>query len=50
MQPFASGLSYFVRGGWVMYPLLVCSIAAVTVGNNRYLFFKKKDSGKVFTE
>ena len=50
MQPFASGLSYFVRGGWVMYPLLVCSIAAVTVGINRYLFFKKKDSGKVFTE
>lgn len=33
-----------------MYPLLVCSIAAVTVGINRYLFFKKKDSGKVFTE
>ena len=46
MQPFASGLSYlFAEAG--SCTLLVCSVAAVTVGINRYLFFKKKDSGKV---
>ena len=32
-----------------MYPLLVCSIAAVTVGINRYLFLRKRQR-KGFTE
>ena len=45
MNFFATGLDYFVKGGPVMYPLLLCSIAAV----ERYLFFNKADSGREFT-
>lgn len=50
MQPLTIGISYFVKGGWVMYPLLVCSLAAIAIGIDRYLFFKKADSGKIFTK
>lgn len=50
MNLFAAGLNYFVKGGWVMYPLLLCSIAAVAIGVERFLFFKKADSGRAFTK
>ena len=46
---FASGLDYFVKGGPVMYPLLLCSIAAIAISVERYLFFRKADSGRDFT-
>ena len=49
MNFFATGLDYFVKGGPVMYPLLLCSIAAVAICVERYLFFKKADSGREFT-
>ncbi len=49
MNYFATGLDYFVKGGPVMYPLLLCSIAAVAICVERYLFFKKADSGREFT-
>ena len=45
MNFFASGLDYFVKGGPVMYPLLLCSIAAIAISVERYLFFRKADSG-----
>lgn len=32
-----------------MYPLLLCSIAAIAICVERYLFFKKADSGREFT-
>lgn len=32
-----------------MWPLLVCSIAAVAIGVERLLFFRKADSGRQFT-
>lgn len=32
-----------------MYPLLLCSIAAIAISVERYLFFKKADSGREFT-
>ncbi len=50
MNFFASGLDYFVKGGPVMYPLLLCSIAAVAISAERYLFFRKADSGREFTK
>lgn len=50
MNHLTVGFEYFVRGGWVMYPLLVCSIAAVAIGIERLLFFRKADSGRAFTK
>lgn len=50
MNHLTVGFEYFVRGGWVMYPLLVCSIAAVAIGIERLLFFKRADSGRAFTK
>ena len=49
MNFFATGLDYFVKGGPVMYPLLLCSIVAVAICVERYLFFKRADSGREFT-
>ena len=49
MNFFATGLDYFVKGGPVMYPLLLCSIAAIAISVERYLFFRKMDSGREFT-
>ena len=31
MNYFATGLDYFIKGGPVMYPLLLCSIAAIAI-------------------
>ena len=50
MEFFAKGLDYFVKGGPVMYPLLLCSFAAIAISVERYLFFNKADSGRAFTE
>lgn len=50
MNIFATGLDYFVKGGPVMYPLLFCSVAAVAISVERYLFFKRADSGRDFTK
>ena len=50
MNFLASGLDYFVKGGPVMYPLLLCSIAAIAISVERYFFFKKEDSGRDFTK
>ena len=33
-----------------MWPLLVCSIAALAIGVDRMLFFRKADSGRHFTK
>ena len=49
MNFFASGLDYFIKGGPVMYPLLLCSVAAIAISVERYLFFRKADSGRDFT-
>ena len=50
MNLFAAGIDYFIKGGWVMWPLLVCSIAALAIGVERTLYFRKADSGRGFTE
>lgn len=49
MNYFATGLDYFFKGGPVMYPLLLCSIAAIAISVERYLFYRKADSGREFT-
>ncbi len=49
MSIFSAGIDYFVKGGPVMYPLLFCSLAAVAISVERWLFFRANDSGRQFT-
>lgn len=41
MDIFSSAIDYFILGGSCMWPLLFCSIAAIAIGVERYLYFKK---------
>lgn len=41
MSIFAGAVDYFVKGGPCMWPLLMCSFAAIAIGVERYLFYKK---------
>ncbi len=50
MGIFSAGVQYFVNGGPVMYPLLFCSLAAVAISVERWLFFRAGDSGWEFTQ
>ncbi len=43
-------IDLFLKGGTVMYALLVASIFAVTITVERYLFFKSLDSGSEFAQ
>ncbi len=49
MSIFAGAIDYFIKGGPCMWPLLLCSIAALAIGVERYLFFKKAITGTDFT-
>ena len=48
MNIFTSAADYFIRGGVCMWPLLACSIAAVVIGVERYLYYKKAISPSLF--
>ena len=48
MSIFAGAIDYFVKGGPCMWPLLMCSFAAIAIGVERYLFYKKAISGEKF--
>lgn len=41
MNIFSGAIDYFVKGGPCMWPLLFCSIAAIAIGVERWLFFRK---------
>lgn len=38
--------SFFIRGGVVMWPLLACSLASLTIILERWSYFRKEDSGR----
>lgn len=38
----------FVKGGLVMYPLLICSILVVGIGIERMMYFRKMNTSKEF--
>ncbi|MEG1412170.1 MAG: MotA/TolQ/ExbB proton channel family protein [Acidaminococcaceae bacterium] len=50
MNSLMTVVDYFFKGGIIMYPLLLCSILMVAIAVERYLFFKKADSGEEFTD
>ena len=50
MSLFGAAIDYFVKGGPVMWPLLLCSIATIGIGVERFLYYKQADSGKAFTK
>lgn len=48
MSIFAAAGDYFVRGGLCMWPLLICSIAAIVIGVERWLYYRQAISGTAF--
>ncbi len=50
MQSIMEAVALFNKGGLVMYALLFCSVFAVTIAVERYLYFKSCDSGALFAD
>ena len=48
MSIFTGAIDYFLKGGPCMWPLLLCSFAAMAIGVERDLFYKKALSGNEF--
>lgn len=48
MSFFTSISDYFVRGGFAMWPLLLCSIACITIAGERFLYYRKAISDNKF--
>ena len=49
MSAIQETIMYFQKGGLVMWPLLFCSIAVISIAIERFLFYKSVDSGQAFT-
>jgi biopolymer transport protein ExbB len=50
MSFFEAGISYFQKGGYVMYPLLLCSIMAMVIAIERFIYYRGADSGEEFAD
>lgn len=48
MGIFEGAIDYFQRGGLIMWPLLLCSIASISIGVERYLYYRKNFSSTTF--
>ena len=48
MSIFSGAVEYFVKGGPCMWPLLLCSFAAIIIGVERCLYYRKLTSGTEF--
>lgn len=48
MEAIQQTIMYFHKGGLVMWPLLLCSIAVIAIAIERFLFYKAVDSGQNF--
>ena len=48
MNNVSAMVEIFHKGGYVMYILLLLSLAVVDIAIDRYLFFKRSDSGRPF--
>ena len=40
--------SFFIRGGVIMWPLLICSLVSLTIILERWSYFRKEDSGRSY--
>lgn len=47
---FSTGLDYFFKGGFMMYPLLLCSMAVLVIAAERFMYYKKNNSDSNFVE
>ncbi len=47
---FSTGLDYFFKGGFMMYPLLLCSMAVLVIAAERFMYYKKNTGGSKFVE
>lgn len=50
MEAISEVLMYFEKGGLVMWPLLFCSLAVISIAIERYLYYKSVDSGTKFAD
>ena len=48
MSIFTGAIDYFLKGGPCMWPLLLCSFAAIAIGVERYLFYRNALSSNEF--
>lgn len=46
MDFIINALELFQHGGWVMYPLLACSILVVAIAIERYTYYRRNCAGK----
>lgn len=49
MEIFASAVDYFQRGGFAMWPLLVCSLTSIVIATERFLYYRHAISDNKFT-
>ncbi len=50
MDFFSNAMQWFIDGGPVMWPLLFCSLIALAIGWERFLYYRAEDSGHKFVE
>ena len=48
MELLTTGITFFQKGGIVMYVLLLCSLFMLSIGIERALYFRRMDSGRAF--
>lgn len=48
MELLTTGITFFQKGGIVMYVLLLCSLFVLSIGIERALYFQRMDSGRAF--
>lgn len=48
MELLTTGITFFQKGGMVMYVLLLCSLFVLSIGIERAMYFRRMDSGRAF--
>ena len=48
MELLMTGITFFQKGGIVMYVLLLCSLFVFSIGIERVMYFRRMDSGRTF--
>lgn len=48
MELLMTGITFFQKGGIVMYVLLLCSLFVISIAIERAMYFRRMDSGRAF--